>query len=131
GSIAVLFALNGRWIHQAAAGHFWHLQYAWLPWTLLFFDRALVDRSVRDAVISGAFLALTVFMCGIYPVPHAAIILVLYALVIAVLSRRKEPVILLLVTGVTGAGLSAPKLLPVLDLMERVPRKTTSTEIVD
>src|SRR5580704_14711237 len=35
-----VFVVNGRWALQAAAGHTWHLYYAWTPWTLYFFDRA-------------------------------------------------------------------------------------------
>ena len=39
--VAVVFAVNGRWTLQLAAGHAWHMVYAWMPWALFLFDRAV------------------------------------------------------------------------------------------
>ena len=32
--VVALWAVNGRWALQAAAGHTWHLAYAFMPWCL-------------------------------------------------------------------------------------------------
>src|SRR5262249_46766961 len=60
--VAVLWALNGRWALQAAAGHTWHLSYAWMPWCFFFFERARnATRSKRwrpIAALAGCFAML-------------------------------------------------------------------------
>ncbi|HVY46853.1 MAG TPA: hypothetical protein VHB21_13290, partial [Minicystis sp.] len=66
--VVALYALNGRWGLQTAAGHTWHLAYALLPWCLYFFERARQpDRRVRDRFGLGAALAMLVYAGGIYP----------------------------------------------------------------
>ena len=39
--VVVAFAVNGRWALQLTPGHTWHLVYAWTPWVLYFYDRAV------------------------------------------------------------------------------------------
>jgi hypothetical protein len=128
GFVAIVWALNVRWALQATYGHTWHLQYAWLPLALFFFDVALVEKRLWFAVGSGAVLAMMVFMGGVYPLPHAALVLVLDAALLAAMSRSTRPLLALAITGVTALGLSAPKLLPVIDLSLQYPRLVESTE---
>ena len=43
-----VFVVNGRWALQIAAGHTWHLYYAWTPWVaLLLRSRQRLRRSAR------------------------------------------------------------------------------------
>jgi hypothetical protein len=135
--VAVVFAVNGRWALQLAAGHGWHLVYAWTPWVLFFFDRAAGVRPElgpprwRDAVWAGACLAMMVYSGGVVPLSQTAIALVAYAVLVAAAARSERPLVALGVSAAVAVGLSAPKLLPVLAVMARHPRVVDSTETLD
>lgn len=132
--VVVVAVVNGRWALQVAAGHVWHLAYAWTPWVLFFFDRATdikTTRPLRDAALAGAALALMVYTGGIYPLPQAALVLAAYGVLVAITIRSARPLIALMVAGAAALGLSAPKLLPLLDVMARYPRYADSSENVD
>jgi hypothetical protein len=129
--VAVLFALNGRWALQMTAGHTWHMRYALLPWVFWVFDMAVERRKLGWAVYAGMIMALMIYMGGIYPAPHTALTLGVYALVVSVLYRSLEPLVALAVVGATAFGFSAPKLLPMFATMSRTPRTIPSPETVD
>jgi len=135
--VVVGYAVNGRWTLQITAGHTWHLVYAWTPLVLYFFDRAVsADASLgpprrRYAVLGGACVAMMVYMGGIYPLPQTAVLLALYGSLLAVSMRSARPLIVGSAIAVVGVGLSAPKLLPVIQVISRFPRLTDSTETLD
>ena len=130
--VAILFATNGRWALQIAAGHTWHLAYAWTPWCLYFFERARrEDRRVWDLVGGAAAIAMLVYSGGIYPMPHTLLLLGLYALFLTLFERTARPAVTLALLGGFGAALSAPKLVPMLDELNKVPRLIDSTESLD
>jgi hypothetical protein len=127
--VAVLWAVNGRWALQAAAGHTWHLAYAWMPWCLYFFERARQQRPrAFDLAGGGLAIAMLVYSGGIYPLPHTVLLLGVYAVLLAVLERSLRPLFTLAALGVLGVALAAPKLLPLLDGFGKVPRLIESTE---
>jgi hypothetical protein len=131
-----VFVVNGRWALQAATGHTWHLAYAWVPWVFYGFDIACrLDpdprRKTLGVVLAGVAMAMMVYTGGIYPLPQTALLLTVYAGVLAITTRRPEPVIALAGIGVISLGLSAPKLLPILDMLGRFPRLVLSTESID
>jgi hypothetical protein len=127
---AAIFGLNGRTALQLATGHTWHLQFCWLPWALFAFDRAQERGHVGSAILSGAFVALTVLMGGIYPFPYTVLFLTGYAVLLAGWQKSLKPLAMLVVTGFVAAGLSAPKLLPVVDTMAIAPRHIDSNEVI-
>lgn len=135
----VLWAVNGRWALQTAAGHTWHLAYAWMPWCLYFFERARArsipgsGRGGRTLALAatGGSIAMLVYGGGIYPLPHTALGLSIYALILAITSRSIRPLTTLSIAGLLGVGLSAPKLFPLLDGFRKVPRLIDSTETMD
>jgi hypothetical protein len=139
--VCAVFVVNGRWALQTAAGHSWHLYYAWTPWALYFFDRAsgcgergaFVAPPVRwrDVVLCGASIAMMVYTGGIYPLPQSILTLGLWSVVLAVGYRTLRPVVVAVAAGLLSFGLSAPKLLPVLDVVRRFPRLVDSTETMD
>ena len=135
GFAAVCFVLNGRWAMQVATGHDWHWYYALTPWVFLCFDRALraEDRKVRftNVGFGAALVALLVYTCAIYPLPHTLFLLGCYALALAVLERSFGPLWILGGIVAFGVGLSAPKLVPALELMARFPRLVDSKEFVE
>ena len=126
--VVALWAVNG----QAASGHAWHLAYAWMPWCLYFYELACQRRG-RLAPIVGAGLcfALLLYSGGIYPLPHTVLLLGCYALLRALQERSLRPLLLLAGAGLLGLGLSAPKLLPLLDTVAGDPRLIPSTEKLD
>jgi hypothetical protein len=130
--VAVLWAVNGRWALQAAAGHTWHLAYAFMPWCLFFFERARApERRVRDLAGGGIAIAMLVYAGGIYPLPHTVLLLGAYALLLTVVERSARPLLTLAVLGALGVALAAPKLLPLLDGYGKAPRFIESTEMLD
>ncbi len=135
--VAVVFAVNGRWALQITSGHTWHLAYAWTPWVLYFYDRAVgadprqgTPRR-RDAILAGACLAMMVYAGGIYPLPQTILLVALYGTFLAARLRSIRPLVVGLVSGLFALGLSAPKLFPVLDMLRRFPRLVESTESID
>ncbi|MFT3773168.1 MAG: hypothetical protein QM820_47925 [Minicystis sp.] len=130
--VAVLWAVNGRWALQTAAGHTWHLAYAFMPWCLFFFERArLPERRVRDLAGGGVAIAMLVYAGGIYPLPHTVLLLGVVALLLAVVERSARPIVTLAILGAIGVGLAAPKLFPLLDGFRKAPRLIESTETLD
>jgi hypothetical protein len=135
--VVIAFAINPRWTLQAGAGHTWHLAYAWTPWVLYLYDRAVgADREwgeprSRDVVLTGTCLAVMVYMGGIYPLPHTLVAMTLYGVFLAVVLRSYRPILVELTSGVIALGLAAPKLLPVLDVIRRFPRLTDSPESLE
>lgn len=130
GLVAALYVLNGRWALQAAAGHTWHLQYGLLPWALLFYERALEPGRLKNAIVTGMVLACMVLWGGIYPLPHSALILCCYALLIAAFTRTVQPFSALALSGVVAVGLASPKLFAIADRMQRSPRLIESREVI-
>ncbi|MGD0523693.1 MAG: hypothetical protein ABSE49_01045 [Polyangiaceae bacterium] len=135
--VVVAFAVNGRWALQITSGHTWHLAYAWTPWVLYFYDRAVAaDASLgpprrRFVVLAGVCLALMVYMGGIYPLPQTILCVALYASLLAATTRSLRPVLVGAMCGVVSLGLSAPKLLPILEVLMKHPRLVDSTETID
>jgi hypothetical protein len=128
--LAALWVLNGRWALQAAVGHTWHLQYALLPWAFFLFERACEPGQLRRAVHVGLCLALLVYWGGIYPLPHTALLLSLYAVLLAGFTRRAQPLLVMALAGPVAVAVSAPKLFAVLDHMQAIPRLIESKEVI-
>jgi len=133
--VVLAFAVDSRWAMQVAVGHTWHLLYALLPWALFLFDRAIEPeathpRRARDLLLASACMALMVYGDAIYPAPHTAFLLLVYACVIARQTRSWRPVRALTACAVVAAGLSAPKLLPLMEQMQRFPRFIKSEEAI-
>jgi hypothetical protein len=132
---AILATVNSRWGLQTAVGHTWHLLYGVLPWLLFLFDRAIDPQTPRpqarrDVLLASACLSVMVYGNAIYPVPHAAFALAVYATVLAVAWRSIRPLVTLATVGLFGLGLAAPKLLPLYEAMQRFPRFIKSEEAI-
>jgi hypothetical protein len=131
---AVAFAVNGRMTLQITAGHVWHLGYAWMPWALYFYELALGDdptrapARLRYVVLCGATLALMVYTGAIYPLPHTIVVMAVYGALMAATTHSLRPMSVGLYCGLVSFGLSAPKLLPILEVLRRFPRLVDSPE---
>ncbi len=135
--VVVVFAVNTRWALQITQGHTWHLSYAFTPWALYFFDRAVgTDPTrgsprLRDFVLMGASVAMMVYSGGIYPLPQTIFVVALYGVMLALLMRSARPIVAGLAGGLLGLGLAAPRLAPVLEVMFKHPRLVDSLETID
>ena len=135
--VCLVFVINGRWALQAAAGHAWHLYYAWLPWALYFYDRAITERGTvrkidwKSVLYGAAVVALMVYSGAIYPLPHTVFILGIYGGLTAIRERTFVPIVAGVAQGLLGALLAAPKLVPVIDTLSRFPRLVESNEVID
>ena len=129
--VAIVYSVNGRMALQVASGHAWHMQYAWTPLALYFFDVSLERGKLRQACWAGAAIAMIVYAGGIYPLPHTALAVGGYAVFVAVARRSSQPLVALAITGASAVGLAAPKLLPVMEVMKRWPRAIESYEAID
>lgn len=130
--VVALWAVNGRWALQAAAGHTWHLLYAWMPWCLYVFEggrEAPTRAQAKHVVALAAIFALVLYGGGIYPLPHIVLAMGLYAAALSVADKSWAPLRLLGVAGAIGVLLAAPKLLPMLHELARSPRLIDSTEV--
>ena len=128
--VAVLWAVNGRWALQIAAGHVWHLAYAYLPWCMFFFERACDPQRRRTIQLGmlGVCFAMMVYAGGIYRLPHAVLLLTSFALLRSWGKKTLRPLWVLALGGAIGVGLAAPKLLPMLDTFAADPRHIASNE---
>lgn len=127
--VAVLWAVNGRFALQAAAGHTWHLAYALLPLALaLFEDARKPDARPRSTILAALVFAWLVYAGGIYPLPHAVLTVGLYAAAMAWSTRSLRPLTTLASVGGLGVLLSAPKLAPMIDTFLKYPRLIESKE---
>jgi hypothetical protein len=80
-------------------------------------------------VVAGAALvALMVYQGAIYPLPHSAFLLAVYAVARAAIRRRVAPLGVFAAMSCLAVGLAAPKLLPSLEVMARFPRLVDSNE---
>jgi hypothetical protein len=133
--LAIAVAVNSRWALQIGAGHTWHLLYGLLPWVLYLFDRAIdpasaAPRARRDLILAGVCLAVMGYGDAIYPLPHTAFLLAVYAVLLARSTRSWRPVRALAAVGAIGAGLASPKLLPLYEQLQRYPRHIRSEEAI-
>lgn len=129
---AALWAVNGRFGLQIAAGHTWHLAYAYMPWCLAFYESARTPPwRVGPLAAAAGSVAMLVYAGGIYPLPHTVLALGLYAVGLAVVLRSARPLVTLALVGAAGIGLAAPKLLPLLVSFEKAPRLIESNEVFE
>jgi hypothetical protein len=133
--LVISFAVNSRWALQIGAGHTWHLLYGFIPWILYLFDRAIDPEATpastrRDLVLAALCLAAMVYGDAIYPVPHAAFLIGVYALLMARSRRSWQPVRALAAVGAMAVGFAGPKLLPLSEELLRYPRHIRSEEAI-
>jgi hypothetical protein len=129
--VCIIGFLSSRWALQAAAGHVWHLHYAWLPWALWAFLRARDEPRGNPPLwlaLTAAILAMMIYSGATYPFPHTLLALALCAVYLAVRARSWRPVGDAVVAGAGGVALAAPKLFPLVDTLARFPRGVQSNE---
>jgi hypothetical protein len=108
-----VFTLSGAFALHLNAGHSNFLPAFYLPLILFFFLRSVATGKVRDALLGGAVLALTVYNGGPHILPVALVAVGALATFAASLQRRWQPIVVALLLSAAGLAYAAPKLSPV------------------
>ncbi len=118
----IIFIFSGSYALHIAAGHI-----VWLPATLLplFFLAFLQGlQSRRWLCLAGVIESIMFYEGGTYVFAYSLIFIFVYAVVLAIGKKSLHPVWVFTLISLLAAALSAPKLLPVLELLHNHPRPT-------
>jgi hypothetical protein len=111
------------------AGHQWALTTVYMPWTIGLLYRTRERPTV--GIYAGLLLALVILEGGLAQIGSLlAIICGLLAICWALQKRSLAPIVGLMLMAVTGAGVSAVKLLPSVKLLGERPRYTSVGGVV-
>jgi hypothetical protein len=110
--IASVFALAGGITLHVAVGHANFLGYFYLPWQLFFFLLAIETGAYRYALCAAGFVALAACNGDFYVLAMSAVGFAVFALTLAILSRRWRPLLVSAMLAVAAAAYAAPKLVP-------------------
>ena len=111
--LASMFTLAGGFALHLNAGHAVFMTALYIPLQIYCFLRALQTGSLRHALLGGAVFALLMYDGGLHVVPMALLAVGGMATAASIARRRWQPLLIALVLVVAGAGLAAPKLVPV------------------
>jgi hypothetical protein len=116
----VIFMFTSSWALHIAEGHIVWLPAALLPFLLLSFLKGLED--FRWLLAAAACESLMFYEGGTYVLAYSLLFMGVYATCLSVETRNWKPVSALMAVSLGAVALSAPKLLPVLDLLGGHPR---------
>jgi hypothetical protein len=120
--VSVAWAASGYFAWHGARGHSAFMPFYYLPWLLLAWRAAEVDRRFAAAV--AALLALVLLEGGVYPFAFFVLVLAFEMVTGLVQSRRRTAVLQAgAVTLALTALLGAIRLLPILDEVRRYRRR--------
>ncbi|MBE0576190.1 MAG: hypothetical protein IH613_09870 [Desulfuromonadales bacterium] len=118
-----VFMFSGAWALHIAAGHI-----VWLPATLLplFFLTFLKGLSNKWWLCTAAAIESIMFYeGGTYVFAFSLVFVCIYASVYSLENKTFQPVMAFVMVNLLAAALSAPKLLPVVELLQSHPRPTS------
>ncbi len=127
-AVALVFPSCSTQFLRLGVGHTNSLPYAYLPWIVACFSFAVERRRLVPGALAGLLLALVVGEGGVYVAPHAGLLLGMLAVAQALAARDVWPLVVLAETGAFGLAFAAPKLLPALEYVQRIPRLIPSNE---
>lgn len=119
-----VFMFTSAWALHLAEGHIVWLPAALIPFLFLTFLKGLDSRAwlVFAAVIESIMF----YEGGTYILAFTILFMVVYTAALAFMTRRFQPLAAFALVNIVAALLSAPKLLPVMELLVRNPRATGS-----
>lgn len=118
----LIFMFSSAWALHIAMGHIVWLPAALLPWLFLTFQKG---QGNKGWLIGAAAIVSTMFYeGGTYVLGYALLFLAIYVTVEGLDRKSIQPIISFITVSLLAAGLSAPKLLPVLELLHAHPRPT-------
>lgn len=111
--LSTLFIASGAIVFHLQEGHSIFLPIMYLPLMLMCAIRALQSGRIRDTLLAGSLLALTVWNGGVHVLPGILLPVSVLVVIAAVMTRRWRPLILGACLLVSGLAYAAPKILPV------------------
>jgi hypothetical protein len=117
-----IFMFSGTWALHIAAGHVVWLPAALLPFFFLMFLKGLENRWWLLA--AATMESIMFYEGGTYVFAFSLLFVFVYVAVYSIEIRSLHPLVALLIANAIAAGLSAPKLLPVIELLQSHPRPT-------
>ncbi|HLO27193.1 MAG TPA: hypothetical protein VK187_13875 [Geobacteraceae bacterium] len=117
-----IFMLSSSWALHLAEGHVIWLAAAFLPFYFLAF---LKGQDTKRWLIAAAFFeSLMFYEGGTYVFAFSLLFVGVYAVCHALETKSWRPILTFLAVNILAAALSAPKLLPVLEVITSHPRPT-------
>jgi hypothetical protein len=126
---ATAFAGSSWFFLHATEGHFVFVAMVYLPWIIAAAWAASERGKLRYAAFSGAFMALSFFEGGPYPVLYEGLALALVIAGRAGVGLSIRPLIALGLVALFAAGFGAVKIAPVIQVMASHPRPTDESWI--
>lgn len=117
-----IFIFSGAWSLHIAAGHIVWLPAALLPFLLLAFLKGLDNW--HWIIVAGAVESIMFYEGGTYVLAYSLLFLCVYSLICALENKTFQPIWSFIIINLIAASLSAPKLLPVLELLHNHSRPT-------
>jgi hypothetical protein len=118
----LIFIFSSSWALHLAVGHVVWLPAALLPFFFLAFLKSF--EKARWLLAAALFESLMFYEGGTYVLGFSVVFVGIYALCHSLHTRSWRPAAAFLAVNVLAAALSAPKLLPVLELLQSHPRPT-------
>jgi len=120
----LIFMLSSTWSLHIAEGHIVWLPASILPYCFLTYLKGL--KNSNWLFMSAGLGSLILYEGGTYVFAFSMIFITIYAIINSLESRHIKPLIAFLATTILSLLLSAPKLLPSLELLRNNPRITES-----
>ncbi len=119
---SLIFMFSGAWALHIAAGHIVWLPASLLPLLLLALLKCL-DKSYW-IFVAGAIESIMFYEGGTYVLAYSLLFICIYCLVLAIETKSFYPLKFFFMINLLAAAFSAPKLLPVLEVLQSHPRPT-------
>lgn len=119
-----IFMLSSSWAIHMAAGQIVWLSAAFLPLFFLTFLKGLENK--QWLLLSAIFESLMFYEGGTYVFAFSILFVCLYTIFLSLEIKSWQPIFAFIVVNIITAALSAPKLLPVLDMLGSHPRPTAA-----
>jgi hypothetical protein len=116
----VIFMFSGPWALHITEGHIVWLSVAFLPFVMLGFLKGLENS--RWVIAAAIFESMMIYEGGTYVLAYSLLFLTCFAICYSFELRTLKPFITFIIINLLAVALSAPKLLPMLDLLAGHPR---------
>jgi hypothetical protein len=123
---SLIFMFSSSWALHLTEGHIVWLSAAFLPFFFLAFQKSLEKKQWKWMLSAAIFESLMFYEGGTYVLAFSVLFIGVYALGYAIEIKRWQPLIAFVATGTVAVALSAPKLLPVLELLNSHPRPASA-----
>lgn len=115
-----IFIFSSTWAQHLTEGHIIWLPAAFLPWLFLVFLQGLKDK--RWLVVAAIIESVMFYDGGALVLSFSILFITVYAICYSIEIRSWQPLLAYIVVNILAVALSAPRLLPTLELLGSDPR---------